>query len=161
MSKDRAVRHMPVIISIVLSLMLSITPMPDWAEPFRPDWVALTLIYWSMTLPNTYSIGSAWILGLIVDVTQGTLLGQHALALCLTIYVSVKFHLQLRQFPLLQLAATTFAMLSLYQFILFWINGVIGINPPTNVYWGPVVSGTIIWPVISMFLNGLRLRGRR
>jgi rod shape-determining protein MreD len=88
------------------------------------------------------------------------LLGQHALALCLTIYVSVKFHLQLRQFPPLQLTATIFAMLALYQFILFWINGVVGINPPAVVYWGPVIGGTVIWPVLSLILSGLRERAR-
>ena len=160
MSNDRAMRRPPIIFSIIFALMLSITPMPDWAEAYRPDWVALTLIYWSMSLPRTYSIGSAWVAGLILDVAQGTLLGQHALALCLIIYVSVKFHLQLRQFPPLQLTATIFAILALYQFILFWVNGVVGINPPAVVYWGPVISGTVVWPVLSLILSGLRERAR-
>jgi len=160
MSNDRPMRHQSIIISIIVALMLSITPMPEWAAEYQPDWVALTFIYWSMSLPRTYSVGSAWVIGLVLDVAQGTLLGQHALALCLTIYVSVKFHLQLRQFPLLQLTATIFAMLALYQFILFWINGVVGINPPAVVYWGPVVSGTVIWPILSTFLSGLRERAR-
>ncbi len=109
MSSRRSKRTFPVIVSIVVALMLAIAPLPGWAEPFRPDWVALTLIYWSMTLPQNYSVGSAWIVGLILDVAQGTLLGEHALALCLVIYITVKFHLQLRQFPLLQLSATVFA----------------------------------------------------
>lgn len=160
MSSDRAMRHQPIVFSIVFALMLSITPMPEWAEVYRPDWVALTLIYWSMSLPRSYSIGGAWAVGLILDVAQGTLLGQHALALCLTIYVSVKFHLQFRQFPPLQLTATIFAMLAFYQFILFWVNGVVGINPPAVVYWGPVISGTVIWPILSLFLSGVRERAR-
>jgi len=160
MSSDGAIRHQPIVFSIVFALMLSITPMPGWAEVYRPDWVALTLIYWSMSLPRSYSIGGAWAVGLILDVAQGTLLGQHALALCLTIYVSVKFHLQFRQFPPLQLTATIFAMLAFYQFILFWVNGVVGINPPAVVYWGPVISGTVIWPILSLFLSGVRERAR-
>ncbi len=160
MSNHRTLRHRSIVVSIVVALTLSIAPMPDWAEVYRPDWVALTLIYWSMSLPRTYSIGGAWVAGLILDVAQGTLLGQHALALCLTIYVSVKFHLQLRQFPPLQLTATIFAMLALYQFILFWINGVVGINPSAVVYWGPVISGTVVWPVLSLILSGLRERAR-
>jgi rod shape-determining protein MreD len=141
--------------------MLSIAPMPDWAAPYRPDWVALTLIYWSMTSPRTYSVGSAWVIGLVLDVAQGTLLGQHALALCLVIYITVKFHLQLRQFPTLQLTATVFAMLALYQFILFWINGVAGVNTVAVSYWGPVISGMLLWPLLSMMLGSLRFRGRR
>jgi len=161
MSDRRVNRTLPIIISIVVALMLAIAPLPGWAEPYRPDWVALTLIYWSMTLPQTYGVGSAWLVGLVLDVAQGTLLGQHALALSLVIYITVKFHLQLRQFPLLQLSATVFAMLALHQFILFWINGVVGVNSPAETYWGPVISGTLIWPLLTMLLAGIHQRARR
>ena len=160
MSDIRISTHVPIILSIVAALMLSIAPMPDWSEPFRPTWVVLTLIYWSMTLPNNYSVGNAWIAGLVLDVAQGTLLGQHALAITLVTYVTVKFHLQLRQFPLLQLSATVFALLAFYQFILFWINGVAGVNSPPVTYWGPVVTGALIWPVLSAILGTVRRRAR-
>ena len=160
MSDVRISTHVPIILSIVAALMLSIAPMPDWANPFRPTWVVLTLIYWSLTLPNNYSVGSAWIAGLILDVAQGTLLGQHALALCLVVYVTVKFHLQLRQFPMMQLSATVFALLALYQFILFWINGVAGVNSPAVTYWGPVVTGALIWPLLNIVFVGIRQRAR-
>lgn len=160
MSDVRISSHVPIILSIVVALMLSIAPIPEWAEALRPTWVVLTLIYWAITLPNNYSVGSAWITGLVVDVAQGTLLGQHALAITLVIYVTVKFHLQLRQFPLLQLSATVFALLALYQFILFWINGVVGVNSPSVTYWGPVVSGALIWPVLNFFLGMVRQRVR-
>lgn len=156
MSNGRAPRHLPVLVSVVVALLLAITPLPDWADPFRPDWVVLTLIYWSMTFPRSYSVGSAWIAGIVLDVAQGTLLGQHALALSLVIYITVKFHLQFRQFPVLQLAATVFALLALFRFILFWINGVAGVSAPAVTYWGPVLSSTLIWPLITMALVGVR-----
>ncbi len=160
MSSDRAARSQPIIISIIAALMLAIAPVPDWAEAFRPDWVALTLIYWAMNLPRTYSVGGAWLIGLVLDVAQGTLLGQHALALSLIIYVTVKFHLQMRQFPTLQMSATVFALLVLYQFILFWINGVAGFNAPAVNYWGPVIAGSLIWPLVTMLFAGPRYRAR-
>ena len=153
-------RRLPVIATMLLALMLMILPVPDWAATFRPDWVVLTLIYWSMTFPQSYSVGTAWIAGLVLDVAQGTLLGQHALGLSVVIYVTAKFYLQFRQFPTLQLMATVFALLALYRFILFWINGVAGIDAPVVTYWGPVISGTLIWPVVSMVLIGVRQRGR-
>jgi rod shape-determining protein MreD len=161
MSNGRVARHLPILITIVAALMLTIAPLPEWIEPFRPDWVALTLIYWSMTFPKSYSVGGAWITGIVLDVAQGTLLGQHALALTLTIYITVKFHLQFRQFPIVQLAATVFALLALYQFILFWVNGVAGVSSPAVTYWGPVISGAIFWPLISVVYSGVRERARR
>lgn len=158
MSKDRQSRRLPVLASIVLAFMLAIVPLPDYVSAYRPDWVVLTLIYWSMNLPRTYSVGSAWVVGLVLDVAHGTLLGQHALALSLVVYITVKFHLQMRQFPISQLTATVFALLALYQFILFWINGVAGVHAEATAYWGPVLTGTVIWPILSMFFSGMRYR---
>ncbi|MCI0517352.1 MAG: rod shape-determining protein MreD [Woeseiaceae bacterium] len=160
MSNGRNTRRLPVLLSIVVALMLSIVPLPAAVEAFRPDWVALTLIYWAMTLPRSYSVGTAWVVGIVVDVAHGTLLGQHALALCFVIYVTVKFHLQLRVFPLSQMTATVFALLALHQFLLFWINGVAGLHTEAVTYWGPVVSGTLIWPLLSMLFAGIRYRVR-
>ena len=160
MSKHRYAPPQPIIISLIVALMLAIAPMPTWAEAFRPDWATLTLIYWAMNLPRTYSVGWAWIIGLVLDVAQGTLLGQHALALSLVIFVTARFHLQMRQFPALQLLATVLALLALYQFILFWINGVAGVNPPAISYWGPVLTGSLVWPLMTMLFGGIRYRAR-
>ncbi len=157
MSNERGAR-LPVLLCIVAALILSIVPMPDLAIRYRPDWAALTLIYWSMALPRSYSVGSAWLIGLVLDVAQGTLLGQHALALSLITYLTVKFHLQLRVFPLSQMTATVLGLLGLYQFILFWINGVAGTYAPAVTYWGPVVTGTLLWPLIAVFFGSIRYR---
>ncbi|MBT8088695.1 MAG: rod shape-determining protein MreD [Gammaproteobacteria bacterium] len=160
MSRDRASRRLPVIGTLVVGLMLSIMPLPDTIAPFRPDWLALLTIFWAMQLPRTWSVGSAWIVGLILDVSYGTLLGQHALALCVIVFITVRFHLLMRVFPLSQLTATVFAMLALYQFLLFWINGVAGLAAPAAAYWAPAVTGTLIWPFLYMFLTGVRYRAR-
>lgn len=140
--------------------MLMMVPLPDWASPFRPDWVMLALIYWAMILPRTWSVGSAWIVGIVLDVAQGTILGQHAVAMCFVVFITVRFHLLMRVFPILQLTATVFALLALYQFLLFWINGVAGLSAPAIDYWAPVITGTIIWPVAYMFLAGVRFGAR-
>jgi len=159
-SRESDAHPQAVIISMVVALMLAIAPMPTWAESFRPDWVTMTLIYWTMNLPRSYGVGWAWIIGLVLDVAQGTLLGQHALALSLVIYVTVTFHLQMRQFPTLQLSMTVCALLALYQFILFWINGVAGVNTPAMTYWGPVISGSLLWPLMTLLFGGARYRVR-
>jgi rod shape-determining protein MreD len=160
MTQGVTARRLPVIASIIAALMLTIAPMPEWASPFRPDWVALTLIYWAMMLPRTYSVGTAWFVGIILDVSQGTLLGQHAIALCFVVYITVKFHLQFRVFPASQMSATVFAVLAFYQFILFWVNGVAGVNPPVVAYWGPVISGTLIWPLMTLIFSGVHHRAK-
>ena len=160
MSRDRGSRRLPVIITFIVGLMLSVMPLTDPVEPFRPDWLALVVIFWAMQLPRTWSVGSAWIIGIVLDVSYGTLLGQHALALCVIAFVTVRFHLLMRVFPMSQLAATIFALLALYQFLLFWVNGVAGVSAPTITYWAPVITGTLIWPFLFMFLSGVRYSSR-
>ena len=158
MIREWVSRRLLVIACMIAALILAIAPMPNWASPFRPDWIALTLIYWAMMLPRTYSVGTAWILGIILDVAQGTLLGQHAIALCFVAYITVKFHLQLRVFPILQMSVTVFVILAFYQFVLFWINGVAGVNTPAVTYWGPVVTDALIWPLLTLFFAGVYYR---
>jgi rod shape-determining protein MreD len=135
-------------------------PLPESIVPFRPDWLALLAIFWAIQLPRTWSVGTAWIMGMILDVSYGSLLGQHALALCVIVFITVRFHLLMRVFPLSQLSATVFALLTLYQFLLFWINGVASITAPLLTYWAPVVMGTLIWPFLYMFLSGVRYKAR-
>jgi len=158
MSSGAYSRRVPVIITLVIALMLTVLPLPEWLEAWRPDWVALTLVYWAMTAPRTWSVGSAWMVGLVLDVAQGTLLGQHALALCVVVFVTVRMHLLMRVFPGGQLTAAVFSLLALYQFILFWVNGVAGVPVDTIYYWAPVISGAILWPAVNMLLTGVRMR---
>lgn len=154
---DRSPR-IPVVISIIVALTLSIAPLPEVVAPYRPDWVVLTLIYWSMALPRSFSVGSAWLTGLVLDVAQGTLLGQHALALSAVVYLGVRFHLQLRVFPLSQMMLTVFALLALYRFILYWINGVAGVAVPGVSFWGPLISGTLVWPLVLVLCGMIDYR---
>jgi rod shape-determining protein MreD len=151
---------LPVIVTLLVGLMLTLMPLPALISPGRPDWLALLVIFWAMQLPRTWSVGSAWIIGIVLDVANGTVLGQHALALCVIAYITVRFHLLMRVFPLSQLTANVFALLALYQFLLFWVNGVAGIDAPSISYWAPVISSTLIWPFFYLFLSGLRYRAQ-
>lgn len=160
MSRDRPTRRLPVVMTLVVGLMLTIMPLGERVEPFRPDWLALLMVFWAMQLPRTWSVGTAWIVGIVLDVAHGTLLGQHALALSVIVFVTVRFHLLMRVFPLSQLTATIFALLALYQFILFWVNGVAGVVAPAIAYWAPVITGTALWPFLYVFLSGIRFRAR-
>ena len=63
MANDRARRNLPVIVSIIIALMLTMVPMPDAVSAFRPDWVALVMIFWAMSVPRSYSVGVAWFAG--------------------------------------------------------------------------------------------------
>ena len=100
----------------------------------------------------------AWIVGLMIDILYGELMGQHALALTVVAYLTLRFHLQIRIFPLWQLTMTVFALLVIEAFILFWIDGVAG-NPPVGIArWSQAVIGAILWPPVMALMDRARER---
>lgn len=146
-----------IILTITLAMCLRIAPWPDVLAAFNPDWVLLVLIYWSLAIPERVGIFHAWTFGLLTDVLTGRLLGQYALAYSLVIYICLKLHKRLRQFPLIQQGLFIFFCLLLSQLLLFLIKN---IQHPAQLhasFWLPVFTGTLCWPLIYTVLRFVRL----
>ena len=134
--------------TLVAALALSVIPLPDAVVAFRPDWVPLILIYWTLVAPERFGLLTAFWMGLAVDTLSSSLLGQHALAMLVVVYLSLRFQLRIRVFPIWQMSMTVFALLAIYEFVLFWVDGVAGRTVPSVERWGPVIVGTVLWPVL-------------
>jgi len=139
--------------SLVATLALATVPLPDIVAPARPDWVAVVLLYWSLMAPRHFSLLTAFWMGIALDTLTGALLGQNALALLVIVYLAEKFHLQLRVFPLSQLAITVLLLLGLYEFILFWIDGMAGRTVPLIERWLPPLTGTLAWGALYVLFD--------
>jgi len=139
--------------SLVATLALAAVPLPNIVAPARPDWVAVVLLYWSLMAPRHFSLLTAFWMGIALDTLTGALLGQNALALLVIVYLAEKFHLQLRVFPLSQLAITVLLLLGLYEFILFWIDGMAGRTVPLVEHWLPPLTGTLAWVALYMLFD--------
>ena len=101
---------------------LKIIPWPTPVLISLPDWVLLTLIYWAFAIPETAGVGKAWFTGLLVDVLTGQLLGQYALAYAVSVFLSIKQHKRIRQFPIIQQSAFVCLLLLIAQLFIFWIE---------------------------------------
>ena len=116
--------------------------------------------------PRHFSLLTAFWMGIALDTLTGALLGQNALALLVIVYLAEKFHLRLRVFPLSQLAITVLLLLGLYEFILFWIDGLApavssdiavlanrGRTVPLVERWVPPLTGTLVWVAMYMLFD--------
>ncbi len=139
--------------SLAATLALAAVPLPDSVAPLRPDWVAVVLLYWSLMSPRQFSLLTAVWMGVALDTLTGALLGQNALALLVVVYLAEKFHLRLRVFPISQLAITVAILLGLYEFVLFWIDGMAGRTVPLIERWLPPLTGTLVWLLMYVFLD--------
>ncbi|ABI55526.1 rod shape-determining protein MreD [Alkalilimnicola ehrlichii MLHE-1] len=145
-----------ILASLVLAGMLVIVPMPDWAVPARPQWVALVLLYWAMALPSRVGVTVAWLAGLFQDALVGSLLGQHALAFALIAWIILKLHRRMRLMPVWQQALTILLLLYAVQLVLFWVNGFVGRPVPPWQAWLAPVIGAALWPWVFFLLRTAR-----
>ncbi len=144
------------IITTIGAFMLAIMPLPDWAVEFRPDWVTLVLIYWAMAMPTRIGVTVAWFTGLLLDVSYGTLMGQHAVGMVLVIYVIHIQHQRLRVASLLQQAIVIFVLLLVKQLLSLWVDGMLGRAPDSWLYFMPTITSTLLWPWTYLILRDLR-----
>lgn len=146
-----------ILLSFALAMLLTIIPLGDSLQNLRPDWVTLTLIFWCLSLPDRVSVGSGFTAGLFLDTLEGTLLGQHALALSLIAYASARLHQRIRVYPPWQQSLTVLLLLLLHQLLTLWIDSTIG-RPLAGIsFWLPSLISALLWPIYSQILTSLRI----
>jgi rod shape-determining protein MreD len=143
-------------LSVVGALILSVVPLPEAIAPFRPDWVAVVLLYWSLIEPRRYGLLTAFWLGIVLDTLSGSLLGQHSLALLLIVYLSQRLYLRIRAFPASQVATLVIVLLAIYELVLFLIDGFAGRNVPLVERWAPVLTGGLLWLLVLVVVERSR-----
>lgn len=150
-----------IFLTFLIALFLTILPLPQWAQDFRPYWLMLVIIYWALVLPEAVGVGISWCLGLLLDVLQGALLGQYAIAMMIIAYLTYKLHYQLRAFPVWQQSIVIFLFISLAQLFVLWTN--ILTDQTAASYWQygvAILCSAIIWPWIYSILHAYQLRYR-
>jgi rod shape-determining protein MreD len=158
MMRDDRIRRMPMALSALVALALAVLPVPAVLQAFRPDFLVLVVFYWSIESPRAGGLTLAFVAGLALDVIQGVVLGQHALALTLMAGWATHLRLRLRVFSIVSQCLTIFALLTGYQFVLFWIDGATG-NPVTAFgRWLAPVIGALLWPLLSAVLGRVHER---
>ena len=145
-----------ILLSFIVAFVLIMIPLPHWAQLFRPEWVAIVVIYWSMALPKRVSVGMSWLAGLIVDVIRGSLLGQHALALAVVSFLTIHLHQRIRVYPLWQQAVTIFLVMVINYLIILWIRGIMGEAPSPWQVLIPSAMTAVLWPGAFVFMRFLR-----
>lgn len=141
-----------VVFTLVTSLMFNLLPWQGVGLMLRPDAVALVLIFWCVHQPRLVGMGAAWLLGLILDVADGMLLGQYALAYTLLAFAALLLRRRILMFPLGQQALHVLPLLLLLQFILLGIKLAAGGSFSGWGYFIASLSGALLWPAFSTLL---------
>lgn len=145
-----------IVLTLLISLMLEVVPLPNWIIWLRPQWVLLVIIYWMLAFPSVVGFIYAFGIGILLDLLNGTLLGEHAFAMVVIAYLILKLHQLIRVYPMAQQACIIFMLILLYRAIIFIIQGVIGKPPHFMGYWLTVIISTLLWPWVFILLRDMR-----
>ncbi|HPP97980.1 MAG: rod shape-determining protein MreD [Burkholderiales bacterium 68-10] len=136
--------------SLLMALMLNLLPLGR--VPWMPDFLAVVLVFWSIHQPRRVGLAVAFVFGLVLDVHQASLLGQHALAYAVLIYFAIMVHRRILWFSVpgqaLQLMPL-FAAAHAITVVLRLIGG--AIFPGWPVVLAPVLEA-LMWPIVGWLL---------
>jgi rod shape-determining protein MreD len=149
---DRTPR-LTILTTCIIALVLTVAPLPPWPAILRPAFLVLVLLYWSIMYPRAAGMMLAFIGGLTIDVFQGSLLGEHALALTFLSYLAVRFNLLMRAKPLFEQSLFVFAALMVYETLLWMLDGWSGHPLTTPARWAHTATGALIWPLVVGILG--------
>ena len=145
-----------IALTFIAAALLAIAPVPEWALYYRPEWVALVLVYWVINQPGRVGVGVAWLVGVMVDALTGSLFGLHALGLALVAYLTLRLRLRLRLYAVFQQASMLLIIIGLQLLLLQWLQILFDLPRGTSlIYLAPAVSSALLWPLARMLLGGL------
>lgn len=139
--------------SSLVALILTALPLPPMLETVRPAFLVLVVLYWSIATPRAGGITLGFMAGVALDAFRGPVLGQHALALSLVTYIAVREHQKIRSKPYFQQALIVFALLFVYEFVVFSIDGWSGHPVTSGLRWLHPFTGAALWPLLAAVLE--------
>jgi rod shape-determining protein MreD len=117
-----------------------------------PDLLAVTLVFWSVHQPLRIGVGVAFAFGLAMDVHQGSLLGQHALAYTVLGFLAISMHRRLLWFGVPNQAVQVLPLFVAAQVLELLVRLASGGSFPGLTYFIAPVLASAMWPVVSVLL---------
>lgn len=140
--------------SLVAALMVNMTMnMGLWGRSaWVPDLLAVVLVFWSVHQPLRIGVGVAFLFGLMMDLHQGALLGQHALAYTALGFLAISMHRRLLWFPVPTQAVQILPLLLAMHLLQLAVRMIAGGTLPGWSYLLSPVIEAMLWPVVSVLL---------
>ncbi len=136
--------------TLLVALLANFLPWYGAALWIKPDFLAVTLLYWCIHQPRRLGFAAAWLLGLATDIGNASLFGQHALAYTLLAYAGITLHRRVLRFGIVHQVLHVFPLLLLAQVAVLLVRLVAGTDFPGFIYFAASATGAALWPIIIM-----------
>jgi len=140
--------------SLLAALSLNMLANMGWfgRAAWLPDVLALTLVFWTIHQPLRVGMSAAFLLGLTMDVHQGALLGQHALAYAVLSFLAIAMHRRLLWFSVPSQAAQVLPLFVASHALMLLVRLLAGDDfPGWSLLLAPALEA-LLWPLVSVVL---------
>lgn len=142
----------PFFIAITLLAALGLNLLPLGRHPALPDLLAVALVFWNVHQPRRVGVGVAFGFGLLMDVHQGALLGQHALAYTLLSFAAISVHRRLTWFALPEQALQILPVFAAAHGVSLMVRMMAGgLFPGWELLLSPLFEAAL-WPLVTVVL---------
>ncbi len=142
-----------IVLTLVIALLANLLPRTGWVLWLTPDFVALIVLYWCIEEPRKIGFLTAWCLGLLMDIADGSLFGQHALAYSILAYAGIVLHRRVQRFSMAPQILHVILLLLLTDLVVLLVRALAGADFPGYIYFLGSFTGAALWPVLSHLLK--------
>ena len=142
----------PLFIALSLALAFGFNLLPVGRHPAAPDLLAVVLVFWNVHQPRRVSVGLSFLFGLLMDVHEAALLGQHALAYTLLSYAAITVHRRLAWFGLAEQTLQVLPLFVMATLVSLGVRMAVGgMFPGWTLIFSPLLDA-LLWPLATWCL---------
>ncbi|MEO8807286.1 MAG: rod shape-determining protein MreD [Burkholderiaceae bacterium] len=142
----------PLFVAFSLAFALIFNLVPLGREPAVPDLLALVLVFWNVHQSRRVGVGLAFMFGVVMDVHDGAVLGQHALAYTLLSFFAITIHRRLLWFTVPSQAVQILPLFFAAHAVSLLVRMVAGgMFPGWQMLLAPVFEA-LLWPIATWLL---------
>jgi len=150
-----------IFFSLLAAYIVDVLPWSGAWLLARPDFVLIVLLFWAINEPRAVGQGAAFFVGLLMDVSDSMLLGQHAFAYVLAVYAAQVFRVRILSFHLPEQTLHMFGPTFAASFMMLALNLLLGADFPGLMYFVSPALTALMWAPLSAILYSSLLRRRR
>lgn len=146
--------------SVFLAMVLTVLPPPQAIFYFWPDWVALVLVYWALSMPDRVGPWAGFVIGTLMEVLFVRSFGVMGFGLATLAFTVNRAHLQLRVLSVWQQMLVVGLFIGIFKLLTGWLYGLVSGFTINDEYFYSLIGGMVSWPFIFILLQELRRTAR-
>ncbi|MBV53287.1 MAG: rod shape-determining protein MreD [Coxiellaceae bacterium] len=145
-------------LSLLVAMMWNVIPRSHVWHAVLPDGVFIVLIYWFLIDNTPRGLVSVFFIGLLTDLSLGSLLGLHAMIYSIMMFAVLRWRKVLSALPIWQQGLVVALLVVLFNGLQWTVFAQVGLSMSAWSWLSPWIAGYCIWPLLVVGMQAVMLR---